>query len=487
MVVKDSPIQKEIDKIINSDYPVRKYYYIGILHTEVDDINITKVISLDVVRDYEKNFADYIRIAIKVPRGVYSNKIYPFKSNLEFTLYRIGVGESNPSSDDPTPMNSSSRMFSRYKAILDPSKLPQVTGQDSELHGTQSQDILELLDIEIQLVNRSLEPLRIKTVGGVYKDFNIKQFLTAIISTESNKILVDGKPILDSIDIELENLNKDTVKDLIIPHGTHLYDLPAFLQNKGPGLYSSGAGNYFQTYRGKKTWFVYPLYNTDRFNTDQVTMIFYNVPRGMPFIEKTFRYEGNTFYCITTGDIKYNEDGESMYMNKGSGVRSTEAKSFMLKPVILDKEGPKTSRVNLNVEVTQKDRKDNLNYGPVTKDRISSNPLKDYTEVCKRSGSLFTLQWDHGDFMEFYPGMPCKVVYLHGKSLREVKGVILHIHAFSTLSDSKLISNSHHGSISITVFSESQEEINYENLKNKYVVEDNNPVLGHLQLPSGLK
>lgn len=487
MVINGTPLEKEIKKIFETKDVFKRSYFYATIHTEVDDIPVFKLISFDLVRDPEENYTDYVRAEILLPLGVLSRKVYPFKQNLEFSLIKRAVGDPKAGSEESKIINEEQKVLYRFKMMYDERTAPMIRGSDAERMDQFSMDNSAQVKLSIQLFDRNAEPLRIKTIGGVFQNFFMEDFLRSAISQVTNKIKVDGKPILDVVDLDTRRLNKDKIADIVIPHGTHVYDLPGILQNKGPGMYSSGCSNYFCNYKGKSTWFIYPTYHTQRFKDDLYKIIFYILPNGMNLLEKTYRIEGRTIYAVVTGGSLYSEDGETGYMARGVGVRMSDARSFMKKPIIMTEEGPVAKRNRLNHEVGQKDRADNLNYGPVTQQRITLNPLKEFSEVMKRKGASFGLTWENSEFTHLYPGMPCKVVYLEEEEIKETYGVILRSHTHIRMMGDSVTSQNHAVNTMVQVFTEKLEDIQMKKRKDNYVKDNNYATILHDQLPKGNK
>lgn len=496
MLVINSALGKEIQAIYDEKKPLERYYYIAELHSEKDTIPVVKVLEMDVHKDFVSNFTDYVSVKVRFTQGVWAKLVAPFKNNLEMSIYRARIGKTNtdaetstetasPTESDTPPTDGHSELvFERLKVVFLPLKTQNITSVDDDLKSQVSLDHGDFQDVQLQLFNRFAEPLRIKTIGGVFRNFQIAPFLRAVMSAESNKIIVDGKPILEVMDVYEKTINKDPVKNWVIPHNTLLRNLAHDLHNEGPGLYSAGSNSYFTIINKKRTWMIYPCYDTTRFNDDLERFVFYDVPSGLQTTEHTWRREGKITYVLITDRSAYVEDGEGAMMDKGVGMRMTDARPFMLKPVKMTKDGPEGVRNQLNHEVIQKDRIDNLNYAPSSTDKISVNSLKAYSDVTRRLGATYQFTWDHGDIDLIQPNMPCKVVFLEQNSIQEVYGVIIKAHGFTSLLESKLQSTRHNTSIIIQVFVEKAENKQYEDFKKNTFDNKSLPKFAYLNLPS---
>ena len=308
---------------------------------------------------------------------------------------------------------------------------PPVGGSDLEAHAYSDLNT-DLVEVKLELVNRSLEPLRIMTTGGIYPNKSMEELVRAVLSGESLQLKVDGKPAIDGIDIVKPD-NQEPVSQVIFPHGTLITSVPTYLHESVGGIYNGGIGTYFQQYQGKKLWFVYPLYSTDRFDGKDKRVVFYVVPQEkLPQLDKSYRTEGDILKVAVTAQRKYSDSAELAYMNAGSGYRMADARSFMKKPVKIGKNGPEGNRGNLNHEVAITERKDGLNYAPVVKGGPGSNPFYERSKILALTMAQIDFVWENADPELLYPGMPCKYVYLSAGKPVSLKGTVLFVHSYAS-------------------------------------------------------
>lgn len=423
MTFESSTIWAEVQDIIGSETTRTLYDYKGTVHTEKEDYATWDLSSTETVRDYLKSVAETGKVIFRIGLGDYVRRFFPYRNNLEFTLKRFPLAENGAESD------KKSAVVCRYKAIFNPANNPQVGGSELETLSTEDLNNAEIVEVHLELVNRSMEPLRIKTTGGSFNNVKVGDLVKGLLGGESMKVLIDGKPSIDAIDL-VEPDNQEKVSCALIPHGTRLTAIPTYIQESIGGIYNGGIGTFFQTYRGKKTWFVYPTFDTRRFDSKDRRAIFYAVPQEkLPQLDKSYKEVGNILKVAVTAQRKYSDSAELGLMNEGSGYRMPDARAFMKKPVEIKNGVPVASRARLNHEVAFKDRSDGLNFAPVQK--TSSNPFLQRSMVALRSLGQIDLVWENADPELIYPGMPCKYVYMsHGKAI-SLKGVVLFVHAFS--------------------------------------------------------
>lgn len=452
--IEDSALWADIRSILRSSSKTTRFEYRAMLHTEKDDIVITKLISLDIVRDYVNNVGDSIQIAFFMPLGDYVSKLYPHRDHLEFSLKRIELEEVST-----TQKKNTDAQVERFKAAFLYQANPNISASEADMFDPESLNKMDIVEVKLQLLDRSLEPLRIKTVSGVYRKVSPKKLIHAVLAGESLQVMIDGKPAIDGLDL-VEPNNEDVKEHIILPQGIHITALPTYLQEKMGGVYSGGIGTYLQTYNKKKLWFVYPLFNTKRFDENVDKAIIYSVPKEkLMFGDRTYRKEANILHILATSNKSYKDSAETDYMNYGSGFRIADARSFMKKPVKITEDGPQGSRVNLNHEVAIVDRKDGLNYAPTINDSITSNPFREYSKVLARHVARLDLEWENSDFSLLYPGMPCKYVFLQKEKIVELKGIIVFVHGLVSLQGNKASESTYRSTCSLTIVLDSLKTI----------------------------
>lgn len=414
--IYDSRLWSDMNDIINAkDSDNIKESVIGVsvkLHTKDKDISKTTdniyVTRLQIKRNYKRDIGDFIKIKIKVPIGYYMTKIYPHFMNMEMTLII-----------DPKEKTKNAKpIVERYKAapILDDIAHIPNNMQASEVDMNQ----MGFTELTFQLLDKSVEGLRVKTIYGSFdrtitKDKSsatiaIDEFIRAAVAQEANNIIIDGKRSLDAIDIEKPD-NVEKILRYTIPSGTRVIALPKYFQEKSMGIYNAGCSSYIQKFKDKKTFFVYSLYSYKKYRESKYKTIFY-VPMSGSFSyqKNTYRYMNNTLYVLTDPNNHLNDLREVSLMSQGNGFRVSNAKSIMKKPVEITKEGPVFKRTNFVTEVAMSDRKDGINYAPVDKsESVNYNLFRKTSEVLQRAGTTIELKWRNSNPAHIYPGAPCKI------------------------------------------------------------------------------
>lgn len=420
-------IWAEVKNIIAKASNKDVFEYKVTIHTKAEDFGAWDLSSLETSRDYLTQVAESGKIIFRLGLGDYTRRFYPYRSNLEVTIRKTPVSDVSGNST-----RSTATSVVRYKAIFNPAKNPQVGGTELENQSTETLNTADFVEVHLELLDRAMEPLRIKTASGAYTNNSVFDVLRGVLGGESVRVLVDGKPAIQAIDIVKPD-RTEPVKNLIVPHGrVKVANFPTYVQEYGGGVYNRGLGTFFQIYKGKRTWFVYPTFDKERFDEKGPKLVVYCIPQEkLPQLDQSHMVEGDVVKVIATAQRKYTDSAELGMMNGGSGFRMADAKAFMKKPVEIIDGKVKAARGRLNHEVVIKEREDGLNYAPVTATPASANPYAARSKVNSHLFAQIDFVWENSDPDLIFPGMPCKCIYLSQGKPVSLKGTILLVHTFS--------------------------------------------------------
>lgn len=429
-VYEDTTLYLDVKKVLKNSSGTHLYDYKGTIHTPVEDIGVWEIKELETERNYKGNIGGITAVKFRIGLGDYVSRVYPHRYNLEFTMVRKPISENGEKIKKNSPIS-----VRRYKLIFNPDKNPPVGISDLQMIQTNEMNIVDMPELQVELLDRGLEPLRIKMTSGIFKNVTLESFIRATLGYESQQIRVDGKPILDALDVVTPD-NKDVLEHINIPEGTHLSAVPTMVQ-ESQGVYNAAMGTYYQEYLNKKTWFVFPLYDSSRFDKVERKVIFYAAPQEkLPQLDRSYWEDGKVLKVVVTAQRMYKDSAELSMMNLGSGYRMAEARSFMSKPCTLTEDGPIAERSKLNHEVVTRSRDDGVNYAPRSQ-KSSSNPFIQRSRVLAHSTAQIDLLWENGDEELLYPGMPCKYIYLSQGEAVSLKGTLLYVYAQTTSTEKK--------------------------------------------------
>lgn len=381
-----------------------------VVHTKDKNLTFADgifVFDLTITRDYEKNVGDYIEVKLSVPMGTFLEDIYPFMDNCEVTLRVKKQFTVSGKGLNAVPVIS----VNRYKAVY-------LKDKNKNLPNTKTQtksDMNQMLPgmVTLQLIDRAVEAVRIKTtggniaIGGRVADVAVR----SILSAEINRILIEGKPALDTVTV-LPADSTTKVEALALPSYTRIVEIPDYIQEKSIGLFNTGLGCYIQRYMSSETGYktgiwVYPLYKVKKASAKEIKLIAIEntaITSAVPALVPN--NDGYSGLCAKPTVQETSKDAK--VMSQGSGFRVADATKMMTKPITVTKMGPVYDRSKLNTEVVYKEREDCVNFA-VNKG-VFYNNLAMASGVSKDNANFLTIELANIDHDTIRPAMNLTVL-----------------------------------------------------------------------------
>jgi hypothetical protein len=415
MEIEESPLFAEVTKIIQGGPTDTNYGWECVFQYGDNKTYIPlKVIGVNIIRDYLGSFTDSMSCTVLMGLGGYARQIYPNRTGMQMTLKKMPMSENKGASDPKQAIQEEI-----YSAILI-SNMPSPTqAQGAEALDEEALNLQNIVEVSFQLFNKSMEQIRLMPVGGVFRRTKVDSLLLSMLTTESSKADVDDQRAILGVDITPVS-NKDSKEQIIITHGTKLIDVPDYLQ-KRVGIYNAGLGSYIQN----KHWFIFPLYDTNLFQTRQDTLTVFVLPkRKYSDIERTFSVNGDSVTLLMTGETGFSDDNGTQYLNQGNGARFADASKLMDSSNNLSNNKVVVSRALNNKEFIADTRNDGINHVPIPNQRITANPFTVYSQLNARKGGYFKGVWQNSDSSIIFPGMITRIIYSDIGSIKEIYGVV---------------------------------------------------------------
>lgn len=417
MEIENTPLWDEAQKVLGGGATSANYYWDVVIHygPNVDkDYVPLAVNAVNNVRDYVDLFTDERTLTVMMGLGDYARIIYPSREKLEITLRKIPLLE-NSSSVDGNAKIQSERLAA---VLLDGDRSPTI-GQGQESNDAEALNITQLIDVNFQVYDKSLEQIRTIMVGGALLDQKVGDVIKTKLTTAAMAVEVDGNRVISGVDMT-EADNKDVINHIVITQGVRLVDLPDYLQNKY-GVYNSGLGTYIQN----KFWYVYPLYDTREFSNTKKTLSVIILPKKKySNVNRTFNLDGDALTILVTGETGFKDTSGSGIISQGNGARFADANTLFSDSTTTINNKTVAQRNLNNSEFVSQTANNKVNMSPVIPERITANPFEVYSALAARDGGMFKVAWENSDASLIYPGMPVKVSYVDGDGINELYGVV---------------------------------------------------------------
>lgn len=450
MEIELSALNREITDIIASGAkPVHATWSAKIYVNDGDVVLPLKLVSIDYVEDFMNNYTECIMVHLLMLKGTFAKRVYPYLNNMEMELNSQPISEIGDAEDGSIPNQSE-----RYVAVMVDEGNPIIENSTKNTASEEELNLGGFIEMKFMLINKSVEQLRMITIGEILRNVTGEEAVKALLTKYSRTVNIDEDRKVKGVDMVKAN-NQEKREHVIIPHGTPLVELPFHIHYKCGGLYSAGLGYYLQD----DHWYLFPCFDTTRFNDVQKTLTIIIVPPDrFPGIERTYRLDGDNLVIIATGDTKFRELSNVAQLNRGNGVRFGDADAMMGEYSTTKGNKTVASRAKNNTEIVTDKRPNGKNMVLMGQNKVNGNPFVEYSLAAARQGSAVTFTWQNSNRSLLYPGMPVKVQYLDGPDIKTLMGVLLSAHNYISLKEPGLTGTRYTNNSMLGVFVKPQDE-----------------------------
>ncbi|MGL5397280.1 MAG: hypothetical protein ACRDBQ_18685 [Shewanella sp.] len=222
--------------------------------------------------------------------------------------------------------------------------------------------------------------------------------------------------------INYEEEEQQLYRNIILPDSTQFLDVFDTLQ-RDFGIYSKGLGVFLY----KQAWFIYKLYDEEKFNSAKEKLVVYNLPRERAGqLDRSTHMAGAVAYIITGGDSRTLSKSSENALNHGTGYRvgslralDNRTSSFTAGGVSMttaDKYMSQANPESFNGDITN---------APVSKERFTDNDKPIRSELSQSQGIMIKVTWNHSVFGLVRPGMAVKFVYANEYGMYSRYGTVI--------------------------------------------------------------
>lgn len=444
MEIRDSVLSREIDSVLSGGTNPVHYTVQAFLIVNNQSYPCRKVISIDFERDYKNNYHDSPILKAQIERGVYYTYIQPYMDAVECVIRQYPIGEVSQGVD-----YNQSIQEERFVAVLHTQGSPYLEHNERNIPSQESLDLSGLLDFEVELIPYAAHQIRMMTVSpGVLRQVTPEVALRAILTQESKRVQIQNRQAITGIDIIPSN-NQTLRKTVMIPERLVLGQIPAWVHEECGGLYSAGLGYYLQG----QTWYVYPLFDPVRNAKQAPVLTIVNVPKNQyPTVERTYRTYGDHSTILSTGSVKYRDVSPVRQLNRGSGLRWTDANVMATGYAQTQDNKAVAFRSKTNFEVMGSARPDGMSFAPVSNSGPTANPFFEYAKLAENNGAYLTLTWENSEPNLIKPGMLVRVLYLNQGQVASMQGVLLKAQHYRRMSGVGFAADRYITDTAITLF-----------------------------------
>lgn len=443
MDIQKSSLWREVQAVISAGVKNVHQMWDVTIYAGEETIIPFKLMSIDIDRDYLHNYTDYVLIDVYIPLGTYAKRLYPNINNVEIELKSITIGESA----DTVDLDSDVQV-KRFTAVMVDTGNPIVENSIGNITSEEDLNRIDIMRVKFQLLNQALDQIRTIPTGVIYRDMTVEDVIKAELARVSQQAKVDDTQAVKGVSM-VPASNKAKRSSIIIPHNVPIVHVPHHVHYHCGGVYSSGLGYYLQD----KTWYVFPVYDTTRFQDGDPTLTIINIPsHQLPGIERTYRKDGDNLVVLATGKTNFKDLRNIAQLNHGNGVRFADADQLLNNFVAVKGNKAVAARAKSNTEILANERPNDINYVTQGKRPVNANPFVEYSALAARQGSGINLVWENADPSVIYPGMPTRVMYLDGDEVKELEGVLQGAHWYTSLRDPGVTARRFISTMTLSVF-----------------------------------
>ena len=309
-------ITNEVLDIMSTPPSYKNIVYEIIFHNKDTDLPIKLFESIEINSDYNNKIADHIIVNVQMGTGDYVFDVFKYKDNIELT---INIKRDNVLYSSKT-----------YKAVLI-NTTDNMSGIGSNID-KESLNKSGLTRVNFELIDTSVEVLRVVKTSGIYKDMNMRDVITTMLKTGCSTVKVNGETLSPTINM-VEPNNTSVYKHIIVPTGTRLVDIPTYFQDTNYGVYSGDIGIYIKSKRidinqSKLNLYVYPLYTTESDNYDDL-IIYHSDGKLNKSSDNTYTISQDSIK-IVSNELSIMEIKQNNLMNKGGAVTGSNPDNLLM-------------------------------------------------------------------------------------------------------------------------------------------------------------
>lgn len=463
MELEQTPFYEEVKKIVSlGPRPVHHHWTMSII-ANGEVLHPIKLLSIATKRAFHNDYGDDIVVKVAMNAGTYHQKLFPNRRDLKAILYREPIEEVSPSTDlsrDIEAQEMRLTLMENNSAVMESNR--------KYVENINDTNTMDVMTVEFGLVDLTLEKIRQMTFDGIYRNVTTWELIRHILTITSREVSDDLEIRVRGVDV-YEPDNNEVKKNIIIPSGTRLTDVPYYLHDDVAGVYNTGFGYFLHNPPPKvkavgdqiiveqrpmgKYWYMYPLYNQRRYDASPKGLTLIRIPmERFQNAERTFRRTLTQLICLVTDTTNSVDDTETIQLNYGNGTRFADAnimfdsfgKTANNKTVI-------TRKDNLN-EWLAEDRPTKLNNVQFSNRKITSNTFAEASKMSRRLGMFLTCNWDNSDPGSVWPGMPVKYMFMANSQVFEAKGVVQAVEHYTSLASQGITSKRHITTTSFLLF-----------------------------------
>ena len=433
-----NPLYNECEKIMSGTKDIAMFYYEMILITPVKNHRPIKLLSIDNIGDYVRNFSDVISVSCVFPSGDYTHEIRPYYEDIEVIILRR-----------PDQLNTKDVEvnFNIYRGIIQQLTPDYRVSGDATMDEQELANLTKFTKVDIDLHEKIIEEVKNISVGTVLYSSTPASAISTLLPKLSSDIKLDNQNVTVSFDMQPPH-NTQAQAQIVIPP-MKLTDLGDYMQSEGGGVYNHDIAVYLK----KGSWYVWSVFDPSEQDYVDKTITFILAPKDRyPGIERTYRTTTRQTLVMVTGDRKHLDHSQVDRQNVGTGIRFTNPGKLLDDFVKMDGDKPTINRSSNTTEVLYDPNPTGKNN---VRDIVATNNIyEELSKVAPQRGSYLNLMWENSNPDLIRPDMNVRVMVMEGGTTNYYNGRILGVHTYIQNVGEGVLSNRFGTASNITLFME---------------------------------
>ncbi|QVW55945.1 hypothetical protein pEaSNUABM10_00082 [Erwinia phage pEa_SNUABM_10] len=334
-----------------------------------------------------------------------------------FSQMRIATANADGDLKVQITLRSANRLLGTYayRGIVVSNRDPDMESQT--MFSGQS-DEKSIAFVTFELMDESIWFLRLRNVKVRHQETDALTVARAILADTLPASSNEG----EVLSLSYEKEDQQLYRNIILPDSTTFLEVFDKLQERY-GIYSKGLG----VYQHLRRWYLYQLWDEEKFNTATEKVVIYNLPREKAAqIDKTIHITPGVLYLITGGDTTTVVKTDENALNHGTGYRvgsiralDNRASSFTPGGVSMTTPDKFVSQAN-PVDYAGK-----VTNAPVAKQGFTDNDKPLRAKLARSTGTFVKVTWNRAAHGLIKPGMAVKYVYANEYGIYSRYGTVV--------------------------------------------------------------
>ena len=342
------------------------------------------------------------------------------------------------------PISGGNIVSNRYRAVLVENRDSKLEGNIADVDTVAAGDNSSFSLVTFQLIPFSAYDLRLREVGGTFRDETpfgaMRYFLSKmLLKDDYNRSEFVGKIETDT------GLNSTRYRAIQVKEGLPLLALPDYLHERF-GFSNEGVGCFLK----RQTWYLFKPYTMSKYQEDVPKLTVINAPPSRySQLERNYTQIGNTLTLAATGETRHVKHSDAQALNAGVGLR------FASLDTLMPREGstkPKNVPKDYMTSVRNRDYGNEFNRVATDKNRVTDNIGRTMSMLALQSGEIVETVWENGTIDFLVPGMATKFIYAKNGKVETMHGTLISAEELVSIPHGGMVDRRYQSNVKLTLF-----------------------------------